>query len=95
MTQSNKQWFLYVVQCADDTLYCGVTTDVVRRVKEHNFSVLGAKYTRSRRPVVLLFVQEHGSRSLAQTAEFRFKKLSRFDKLKLIEEASAIFHRDN
>jgi len=89
MTQRDSHWFLYVVKCADGTLYCGVTTDVVRRLKEHNTSSRGAKYTRSRRPVALLYKEPHSSRSAAQSAEFQFKKLSRSEKMRLIELASS------
>ena len=77
-------WFLYVVECADRTLYTGVTTDVVRRVNEHNTSKKGAKYTRKRRPVKLLVSWPHPDRSSAQKAEYRFKRLSRREKLRRI-----------
>ena len=50
-------WSLYVVKCADDSLYTGITTDVVRRINEHNYSRKGAKYTRVRRPVELVFLK--------------------------------------
>jgi len=53
-----KPWFIYVVRCSDNSLYTGITTDVMRRVKEHNTSKKGARYTRSRRPVTLAYVSE-------------------------------------
>ena len=76
MKVDEKVWYLYVVRCRDNTLYAGVTTNPDRRLKEHNESHRGAKYTKSRRPVndmVLLgwFV----NRSRAQKAEYKFKKL--------------------
>jgi putative endonuclease len=76
-----KQWFMYVVVCCDKSLYCGITTDVSRRIKEHNSSVKGSKYTRARRPVKLLYVELHNDRSSASKAEYAFKKLSRKSKL--------------
>lgn len=73
---------MYVLQCTDErqSLYCGVSTDVERRVKEHNQSKRGAKYTRARRPVYLLFTQEFNSRSSALKAEAAFKSLNRSQK---------------
>lgn len=75
---------MYVVQCGDHTqsYYCGISTDPERRLKEHNESnKKGAKYTRSRRPVRLMFTQECESRSDALKKEAAFKKLTRPKKL--------------
>ena len=72
-----KPWFVYVVRCSDDSLYCGTTTDVTRRVGEHNTSTKGAKYTRSRRPVTLVKSWLVRDRSEAVKAEMRFKALSK------------------
>ena len=80
---------MYVVQCGDHTqsFYCGISTDPERRLKEHNESnKKGAKYTRSRRPVRLMFTQECESRSDALKKEAAFKKLSRDQKLKYMCE---------
>jgi len=77
---------MYVVLCSDGSLYCGVTTDVIRRVGEHNSSSRGAKYTRSRRPVSLVYQEHHSTRSTAQSAESRFKRLSRAKKLEVISK---------
>ena len=82
-------WFVYVVQCADDTLYTGIATDVERRVTEHNESPKGAKYTKARRPVVLLASWSYADRSAASAAEHAFKRLSRPDKLKKLRAANA------
>jgi len=79
-------WWVYVLRCADDSLYCGITTDIERRLKEHNGSSKGAKYTRSRRPVTLLFSHPCESRSIATRLELRFKSLQRHQKLKLLSE---------
>lgn len=77
-------YHLYILKCADGTLYTGITVDLARRVREHNFSKLGAKYTRSRRPVKVVYSKDFRSRSAAASAEFRVKHLSRKDKLKML-----------
>jgi putative endonuclease len=82
----SDHWYLYVLLCSDGSYYTGVTVDVDRRLKEHNASKAGAKYTRSRRPVELLFYEKFQTRSTAQKAEYHFKKLTRKQKEKLINE---------
>ncbi len=82
----DKKWYLYVVECADQSLYTGITIDVVRRLHEHNHSVKGSKYTRARRPVILRMIKEYSNRSEASKAEINFKKLSRKKKLEIINE---------
>ncbi|HPN96278.1 MAG TPA: GIY-YIG nuclease family protein [Candidatus Moranbacteria bacterium] len=77
-------YYLYILQCRDKTLYAGVTTDVQRRIKEHNSTKLGAKYTRAKRPVELVFSKKFKNRSAAQKEECRIKKLSRKEKLEMI-----------
>ncbi|MDD5032137.1 MAG: GIY-YIG nuclease family protein [Patescibacteria group bacterium] len=77
-------WYVYIVKCKDKTLYTGVTTDLKRRIKEHNDSVLGAKYTKGRRPVKLIYSVRKKNKSLAQKEECRIKKLSRAKKFKII-----------
>jgi putative endonuclease len=77
-------WFVYIVRCADHTLYTGITTDVERRLAEHNGeSGLGARYTRSRRPVALAYVEPAGSRAEAARREAAIKLLDRARKLAL------------
>lgn len=76
-------WFVYVLRCADDTLYTGVTTDLARRVKEHNESPKGARYTKARRPVSLSYSEPHPTRSAACAREAEIKRLSRTEKLSL------------
>ena len=80
-------WYLYVLQCNDGTLYTGITTDVFRRLNEHNISPKGAKYTKTRRPVKLVYWIDLKDRSTAQKAEYKFKKLTREQKEKIISEA--------
>ena len=74
-----------MVRCSDDTLYTGISTDVERRINEHNGSTKGAKYTRIRRPVTLVYFEEHKDRSLASKREYFIKsKMTRSMKLALI-----------
>ena len=80
-----KNWYFYVLSCRDESFYTGVTTDVDRRVKEHN-EKKGAKYTRSRVPVRLWYYREMKDRSTAQKLESSFKKLSRSKKLERLCE---------
>lgn len=80
-------WYVYMVRCSDGSLYTGIAKDVSRRVDEHNNSArLGSRYTRSRRPVILVFQENYQSRSNAARREAEIKRLSRQDKKMLIEE---------
>lgn len=74
-------WFVYVVRCSDGSLYTGITTDIERRLTEHNESPKGARYTRARRPVTLAGAWEFESRSEAARGEAAFKRLTRAEKL--------------
>jgi len=81
-------WFVYMVRCADDTLYTGIAKDVARRVEEHNSdNALGANYTRARRPVALVYTQEVQSRSAAAKREYEIKQLTRSGKDELLKRA--------
>lgn len=72
------------MQCADSSLYTGVTRDVGRRLRQHNGEIVGgSRYTKSRRPVCLLWHEEAADRSAAQQREAQIKSLSRAQKLKL------------
>ena len=77
-------YFVYILKCSDDTLYTGITTDVKRRVKEHNNSDKGAKYTKLRRPVEVVYSEESEDRSSASKREYAIKKLKRKEKMELI-----------
>ena len=79
-----KNWMMYVVECADGTLYTGITNNMERRLLEHNYGMRGAKYTRSRRPVKLVFSIGCDSHSEAAKKESAFKKLSRQKKQEII-----------
>jgi putative endonuclease len=75
-------WFCYLLQCADNTLYCGITNDIEKRIATHNAGD-GAKYTRSRTPVKLVYREECADRSVASKREREVKALSRTAKLAL------------
>jgi len=79
-------YYVYIVECSDKTLYTGITTDLKRRVVEHNTSQKGAKYTKIRRPVSLVYTELKEDRSSASKREYFIKKLSREEKLILIKE---------
>ena len=82
--------YTYIVECADGTLYTGWTTDLLRRVAAHNAG-RGADYTRMRRPVRLVYWEEHGTRTGARKRELALKRLNRARKLRLIADAE---HRE-
>ncbi len=79
-------WYVYIVRCADDTLYTGITRDTQRRLLEHNAdNRRGARYTRARRPVALVYSEPQRSRALAAQREAAIKKLTRQNKEMLIQ----------
>lgn len=89
MESSNITWYMYVIVCCDDSLYCGVTTNLERRLRQHNGVIKGgAKYTRSRRPCKYVYKEEALNRSDACKKEYRFKKLKRKRKLEYIDQTS-------
>lgn len=75
--------YTYIVECADGTLYTGWTNDLENRIKTHNEGK-GAKYTRSRLPVRLVYYETFRSKSEAMIREYQIKQMSRFEKLELI-----------
>ena len=84
-------WYLYILKCKDNTFYTGVTTDLKRRVLEHNTSKLGAKYTRGRRPVKLVYSKRKKNKSYAQIEEAKIKKMSRAKKIKIIKNKKTAY----
>ncbi len=83
--QETVQWSVYILRCADNSLYTGVTTDVSRRLDEHNgLAKNGAKYTRNRQPVALVYQENADSRSEACKREAAIKHLSKLQKEALI-----------
>lgn len=79
-----SNWKVYIIQCADNTLYTGISNNVEKRMEAHNAGK-GAKYTRVRLPVKLVYQEDAEDRSAASKREAKIKKLSRAQKLKLIE----------
>lgn len=78
-------YFVYIVKCFDNSLYTGITTDLIRREKQHNWEIpWWAKYTLSRKPVKIIYFEKFENRSLATKREIEIKKLSKKEKLKLI-----------
>jgi putative endonuclease len=80
-----KKHYVYILRCADDTLYTGWTTDLERRIKAHNAG-RGAKYTRARRPVELVYHEEFDDKIEAQRREYAIKQLTRAEKENLISK---------
>ena len=83
-------YFVYIVQCKDKTLYSGWTTDVPKRIAAHNTSDTGAKYTKSRRPVVLLYQEKCDSENEARKREYQLKQLTRSQKFELIDKSKKV-----
>lgn len=81
----DKNNYTYILKCSDDTLYCGWTNDLEKRLKAHNEGK-GAKYTRARLPVTLVYFETFETPSEAQKREYQIKQMSRRKKLKLIEK---------
>jgi len=83
MTTDNT-WFVYFLRCNDNSLYAGITTDIERRLYQHNHSKLGAKYTRAKRPVTLAFIETASNKSSASKREYQLKQLSKAQKEQLV-----------
>ncbi|TGD73876.1 GIY-YIG nuclease family protein [Mangrovimicrobium sediminis] len=82
---SHADWFVYILQCADGTLYTGIARDLARRLRQHNGELAGGpRYTRGRRPVRLLWQETASDRAAAQQREARIKRLPRPAKLALV-----------
>ena len=81
-----QSWFVYILRCADNTLYTGITTDVDKRIDQHNgLDKNGAKYTRNRQPVRLVYKEPSISRSDASKREYIIKSLSKSQKETLVD----------
>ena len=88
MNETNN-WYVYIVRCSDNSLYTGITTNLDKRINEHNqSSKLAAKYTRGRRPVRLVYQEKLISRSQATKREGQIKQLKKEDKETLVSDAS-------
>jgi len=82
-------YFVYVLECNDGSLYTGITKDISKRLNEHNLSDKGAKYTKVRRPVKLVYKESSENRSTASKREYAIKKLTRLKKLELIYKGNS------
>lgn len=88
IANSNDSWYVYLLQCSDGSFYTGVTTDLKRRVRQHNGEIVGgANYTRARRPVALAWYEACENRSVAQQREHMVRHSPRPEKQRLILEA--------
>ena len=86
--KSEERHYVYLVRCADDSLYCGWTTDLKRRIDAHNGHISGgAKYTRGRRPVTLVYAESFHQKQEAQRREYVIKRMTKTKKLGLIKGA--------
>lgn len=81
-------YFVYILECSDGSLYTGITTNITKRLNEHNSNKKGAKYTKTRRPVKLVYKETSENRSTASKREYAIKKLTRVKKLQLIKKLS-------
>lgn len=80
------KWFVYLAQGNNGHLYCGITIDPVRRIEEHNTSKRGAKWAKAHRPVVLVWTEEHETKSSALKREYQIKQMKAKDKQLLVKE---------
>ena len=85
---TSKHWYVYILCCHDGSFYTGVTTDLARRLTEHNHGSRGARYTRARRPVQLCYQEQATDRSQAQQREHALRKLSAAAKRQLVRDAN-------
>lgn len=79
---------VYILKCSDDTLYTGCTNNIKERIKEHNNSKRGARYTKARRPVELVYSENHKTLKKGRAREAEIKRLTREEKLELIKHES-------
>lgn len=91
MPASSKPFSLYIVRCADDSLYTGIAADVARRMAEHEAGPRGAKYLRGKGPLQLEFVELVGDRAVASALEHRVKQLGKAQKEALIRGSKSLF----
>ncbi|MBL4903150.1 MAG: GIY-YIG nuclease family protein [Desulfocapsa sp.] len=80
-------WFVYLLRCCDNSIYTGITTNLDQRIHEHNHSEKGAKYTRGRRPVTLLYHEKMTSRTEASQREYQIKQMKKSEKEQLVKDS--------
>ncbi|AYQ56846.1 COG2827: putative endonuclease containing a URI domain [Bathymodiolus thermophilus thioautotrophic gill symbiont] len=82
----NKNWLVYLLQCANNALYCGITNDINKRLRQHHGDIVGgAKYTRANAPCTLVYQEQAKDRSTALKREHEIKSMSRDEKLTLLK----------
>jgi len=86
MCTRKKPWFVYLLRCSDTSLYTGITTNISQRLHEHNHSRKGAKYTRGRRPVSLVYKEKMLSHSLACQREYKIKQMKKSEKEQIVSD---------
>lgn len=79
-----KTWYVYFLRCNDNSLYAGITTNIERRLHQHNHTKLGAKYTRAKRPVTLAFIETAPDKSTASKREYQLRNLTKLKKEQLV-----------
>ncbi len=85
------KYYLYILRCSDNSLYCGQTKDLQKRIQEHNFDdIKSAKYTKGKRPVKLVYFEKHRTLSKALKREFEIKKLKKTEKEALIKKINVL-----
>ena len=88
---SDDSWFVYLLQCSDGSFYTGVTTDLERRLRQHNGEIVGgANYTRARRPVALSWFEACEDRSVAQQREYLVRRSPRLEKQRLAATGAVV-----
>ena len=92
--KTEKSWWLYIIECADNSLYTGITNDIEQRMAKHNAGT-ASRYTRARKPVRLVYLEPHPDRSSASRREFAVKRLTRDEKLALISAGARKAKRQN
>lgn len=80
----NSQWFVYILECKEGSLYTGITNNLEKRIEAHN-NGLGAKYTKARKPVILRYFEKVANKSLALKREYAIKQLSREKKVAMLK----------
>ncbi|HID01617.1 MAG TPA: GIY-YIG nuclease family protein [Desulfobacterales bacterium] len=84
MSKKKSHWFVYLLRCSDTSLYTGITTNISQRLHEHNHNDKGAKYTRGRRPVILVYTEKLSSRSEASKREYQIKQMKKSAKEQMV-----------
>lgn len=90
---AQKTWYVYFLRCNDNSLYAGITTDINRRLHQHNHTKLGAKYTRAKRPVTLVFIESAPDKSTASKREYQLRTLTKLKKEHLVSTYLASSNR--